>query len=101
MKSITRRIAKLEAMVFPEAETVRGRGPRSWRKFPPPPIQVRFGNLRRLPADFQGERHVEIGQRLPDQNGQQWYEFEEVPGPAPTQPPQTAWTPICLHVIFV
>jgi hypothetical protein len=103
MKTIAHRIAKLEATVFPRPEAGLGRGPRGWRTFrpPPPPIQVRFGHLRRLPADFPGERHVEIGQRLPDRNGQEWVEFEEVPGPAPIQPPQTPWTPLCIHVIFV
>jgi len=98
LRSITRRIANLEELAFPETET---RLAKAWRKFPPPPIQVRFGHLRRLPTDFQGEHHVEIGRRLPDQNGQEWFEFYEVPGPAPAQPSQTPWTPLCIQVIFV
>jgi hypothetical protein len=48
---------------------------------PPLPLQVRFGNLRRLPENYQGERHTEIARCLPDRNGQKWVEFTEMPGP--------------------
>jgi hypothetical protein len=44
-------------------------------------MHVRFGNLRRLPEDYQGERHREIAQWLPARDGQEWVEFVEVPGP--------------------
>jgi hypothetical protein len=102
MKSITRRIAHLEKLVFRGPENGdRARWAKAWRKFPPLPLQVRFGELRRLPEEFQGERHVETGRRLPDQNGQEWYEFYEVPGPAPRQPPQDPRLPQCLDVVFV
>ena len=53
-----------------------------------PAIKVRFGNLRRLPEDYRGERHRKIVKHLPDRNGQEWVEFEEVPGPAPSAPPE-------------
>ena len=55
------------------------------RKYPAPvlPITLRFGNLRRLPKDYQGERHTVIVKQLPDRNDQNWVEFEEVPGPDP------------------
>lgn len=49
-----------------------------------PPMHFRFGNLRRLPEDYQGERHVEIAKYLPAINGQEWVEFVEVPGPGRT-----------------
>jgi hypothetical protein len=52
------------------------------------PVKVRFGNLRRLPEDYRGERHRKIVKHLPDRNGQEWVEFEEVPGPAPSAPPE-------------
>jgi hypothetical protein len=54
-------------------------------------IKVRFGDLRRLPPDYTGERHVVVARELPSQFGQDWVEFEEVPGPDPT-PPQE-WKP--------
>jgi hypothetical protein len=87
MKSIARRIEKLEAGML------AGFGPEpasGWRAYRGrrkssigiiPPRKLRFGNLRRLPPDYQGERHIEIITRLPDQNGQEWVEFAEVPGP--------------------
>jgi hypothetical protein len=49
-------------------------------------VVFRFGELERLPPDYKGEKHFEIGKRLPDQHGQQWYEFREVPGPEPNPP---------------
>ena len=39
-------------------------------------------NLRRLPQDFKGERHAVIAKHLPSQSGQEWVDFEEVPGPS-------------------
>jgi hypothetical protein len=51
-------------------------------------FQPYFDNLRCLPGDYQGERHIEIAHCLPDQKGQKWVEFTEVPGPPPNLPPQ-------------
>jgi hypothetical protein len=45
--------------------------------------RVRCGKLRRLPPDYCGEKHVVISKHLPSQDGQEWVEFEEVPGPEP------------------
>jgi len=44
---------------------------------------LRFGHLRRLPPDYKGEKHVVIAKQLPNRNGEEWVEFEEVPGPDP------------------
>ena len=44
-------------------------------------LKIRFGNLRRLPLDFRSERHMVIAKHLPSRSGQEWAEFEEVPGP--------------------
>jgi hypothetical protein len=46
-------------------------------------VKIRFGNLRRLPLDYMGERHLVIAKHLPSRFGQEWVEFEEVPGPDP------------------
>ena len=51
-------------------------------------IKIRFGNLRRLPEDYKGERHVVVTKELPSQSGQEWVEFEEVPGPDPNPAPK-------------
>ena len=91
MKSITRRIQRLEARVSPAPETEFSQRVRKGRKSGAPairPVKVRFGNLRRLPEDYKGERHWKIVKHLPDRNGQEWVEFEEVPGPAPSAPPE-------------
>jgi hypothetical protein len=49
-------------------------------------VKVRFGKLRQLPEDYKGERHVIVAKQLPSRNGQEWVEFEEVPGPDPNPP---------------
>jgi hypothetical protein len=54
------------------------------------PVTVRMGKLRRLPEDYKGERHVVVAKQLPSQNGREWVEFEEVPGPDPNPPQQPA-----------
>jgi hypothetical protein len=64
-------------------------------------MHVRFGNLRRLPEDYQGERHIEIAQCLPERDGQEWVEFVEVPGPPPSRQPPDPRLPRCINVVFV
>src|SRR3982750_3305971 len=57
-------------------------------------VKVRFGKLRRSPEDYKGERHVIMTKELPNRNGQEWVEFEEVPGPDPNPRQQPAvWAP--------
>ena len=53
-------------------------------------VQVRIGKLRRLPADYMGERHVIVAKQLPSRNGPEWVEFEEIAGPDPN-PPAEQW----------
>jgi hypothetical protein len=60
-------------------------------------MPVRFGKLRYLPEEYQGERHIEIARCLPDMNGQKWVEFTEVPGSPPNLPLEGPG----LDVIFV
>jgi hypothetical protein len=100
MRSIARRIARLEALA-PGFQPEQGRGGRWFRGQFHPPLRFRCGNLRRLPEDYQGERHVEIAKYLPARNGQEWVEFVEVPGPGPNQPPPDPWLPRCINVIYV
>jgi hypothetical protein len=65
-------------------------------------IKLRFGNLKRLPQDYQGERHVVISKHLPNRGDQEWVEFEEVPGPDPNPPQRPArGLPIHLDVMLV
>jgi hypothetical protein len=61
------RLERLEGRVLRQSHTVR----------------VRFGRLRRLPQEYKGERHVVITKELGNRNGQEWVEYEEMPGPDP------------------
>ena len=55
-------------------------------------VVIRFGTLKRLPADYQGERHVAtIAGPGCDPAHPDYYEFEERPGPDP-RPAETAGT---------
>ena len=103
MRSIARRIAKLEVALSPQYEPECWPGRRGRRSHSPfhPTLRVRFGNLRSLPPDYQGERHVEIAERLPDRDGQEWVEFAEVPGPDPSPPTPDRRPVRCLDVVFV
>jgi hypothetical protein len=102
LRSIARRIAKLEAALSPGREPEDGRG-RRWSSREPSvlPLQVRFGKLRRLPKDYQGERHIVVTQCLPDQNDQKWVEFAEVAGSSPPSLPQASQLARCLDVVLV
>jgi hypothetical protein len=53
-------------------------------------FKVRFGRLKRLPQDYKGEKHVVIAKQLPSRNGQEWVEFEELPGADPHPKPLQA-----------
>jgi len=67
-------------------------------------IKIRLGNLKRLPGDYVGERHTVVAKHLPSQNGQEWVEFEEVPGPDPNPPEfqeHKRGLPTLISVMFV
>lgn len=112
MRSLARRIDRLEAAMI-DTTGMRGAGQiggggssvrfvRNRNRGPlAPPLQLRFGNLRRLPAGYQGERHVIVAKHLPMRNGQEWVEFEEVAGPEPSPPPPDSRLPNCLNIVFV
>jgi hypothetical protein len=46
-------------------------------------VTMLYGHLKRLPPDYVGERHSVITKHLGIRNGQEWVEYEEVPGPDP------------------
>ena len=65
-------------------------------------IRLRFGNLKQLPHEYQGERHVIVARELPNRGDQEWVEFEEVSGPDQDLPQQPArGIPDRLDVRFV
>ncbi len=69
-------------------------------------VRIRLGDLRRLPDDYVGERHIVVAKELPSKNGQEWVEFEEVPGPDPNPPQAQQYqhqgsVPTLVSVMFV
>jgi hypothetical protein len=49
-----------------------------------PRLTLQLGNLKQLPREYVGDRHVVTVKQLPgDEKGAEWYEFEERPGPPP------------------
>ena len=50
---------------------------------------------------YRSERHVVIAKRLPERAGQEWVEWEEVPGPAPSLPSPEPRVPQYLDIVFV
>lgn len=101
MKSIARRIAKLEALAQgrPLGRWHGGRW-RSGAQFQPS-IHFRVGTLTRLPEDHKGERHSEFVRCFLGEDGRERVEYVEVPGPAPIEPPADPWLPTCIDVIYV
>jgi len=89
----------MEEALSPQSETEDGRSRRRSRSLLTHRLEVQNGYIRRLPPEYQGERHVEVAKYLPDQDGEKWVEFEEVPGPAPIEPPEDPRFPECLEVV--
>ena len=44
-------------------------------------LKTVYGHVKRLPQDYVGERHTVITKHLGMQDGKEWVEYEEVPGP--------------------
>ena len=101
MRSIARRITLLEEALSQQPEAEHWSGRRRKPRFPLPPSRLRFGELRRLPADYQGERHMVVAKNLPAQNGQEWVEFAEVPGPDPNPATPDRRCVRYLDIVFV
>jgi hypothetical protein len=66
-----------------------------------PPLKSRMGHLKRLPAEYVGERHTVVARQLPNRGGQEWVEFEERPGPDPNPVVRNPGEPMGLDIIFV
>ena len=64
-------------------------------------VKLRFGNLRRLSQQYKGERHVVIAKQLPSRAGQEWVEFQEVPGPNPNRHELKLGVREYINVVFV
>jgi hypothetical protein len=73
MRSVVSRLARLEQLNRLRTGTQR--------------IRVEYGYLKKLPDDYTGPRHTVAVRRLPPGPGaysrDDWYEWEERPGPEP------------------
>jgi len=107
--SITRRLGRFERLLgsilrepveLPNRVTLRMR--HLARPAVEPGMRLRFGHLQRLPQKYGGESHVVIAKHLPEQDGQEWVEFQEMPGPAPAVEPSAKSGSIqYLDIVFV
>ena len=64
-------------------------------------IKIRMGNLKRLPWDYEGERHIIMTGPVTDGEGRETFEYEEVPGPDPNPPQPRRSGPQYVDVMFV
>jgi len=91
MKAIAKRLRRLEDRFGPAS------GPRR--------MVVQYGYLKRLPEDYTGPRHTVTVRRLPPgpgaYSGEDWFEWEERPGPEPASNTAGLSDDLVLQVCFV
>ena len=73
-RSLQSRIQKLEAELLPLMEPTR-------------PFYGLLSDVRQLPEDYDGPRHVVVVDVRRDANGRESWKYEERPGPEPPGPP--------------
>jgi hypothetical protein len=70
-----------------------------------PNRRIQYGYLSRLPDDYAGPRHVVTVRRLPPgpgaYSGEDWFEWEERPGPEPISNATGRDDEILVHVCYV
>ena len=87
MKAIASRLARLE-------RDVRTSGRQR--------IRVQYGYLKTLPDDYAGPRHTVAVRRLPPvEPGDDWWEWEERPGPEPASNTTGANDEFIVRVCYV
>ena len=92
MRSLASRLTRLER----EARTS---GP--WR------ITVQYGNLKTLPDDYTGLRHVVAVRQIPPEElpaverAENWFDWEERPGPEPVSNATGPDDGLLIHVCYV
>jgi hypothetical protein len=65
-------------------------------------VEVRVGTVKRLPPEYEGERHLVVARQLTTEYGGQRFEFEEAPGPDPdVQSGSRAGHGLMINVILV
>jgi len=65
-------------------------------------FRVQYGYLKTLPDGYTGPRHVVTVQQLPPESpGEDWFEWEERPGPEPTREARIPNNDLVIHVCYV
>ena len=64
-------------------------------------IVIQFGRMKELPASYTGERHVVTVSCAPDENGRDFYQWEERLGPAPAGDAESHENIHLIRVCFV
>jgi hypothetical protein len=63
-------------------------------------VRVQYGYLKKLPEDYTGPRHVVTVKQLPPgPGGDDWFEWEERPGPWPVSNDTGPNDEIRIHVL--
>jgi hypothetical protein len=68
----------------------------------PQRLRIQYGYLRTLPDDYTGPRHVVTVRQLPPGPGSEdWFDWEEHPGPEPASTASRPNDEILVHVCYV
>jgi hypothetical protein len=71
----------------------------------PQRLRIQYGYLKKLPDEYTGPRHTVTVRRLPPGPGaysrEDWFEWEERPGPEPVQTASSPNDEILLQVSYV
>jgi len=65
-------------------------------------LTVQYGYLKTLPAEYTGPRHVVTVRQLPPgPDGDEWFDWEERPGPEPASNATGPDDELLIHVCYV
>jgi hypothetical protein len=91
MRSVVSRLARLERL--DRLSTAPGR------------LRIEYGYLRTLPDDYAGPRHIARVRQLPPGPGaysrEEWFEWQERPGPEPVSTASRANDELIVQVSYV
>jgi hypothetical protein len=88
MRSVVSRLARLERL--------------DRLRTAPQRVRIQYGYLKTLPEEYSGPRHVVTVKQLPPgPGGEDWFEWEERPGPEPASNATGPNDGVVIHVCYV